>query len=505
MEKWEYIRRMYFIEKKTMREIERETGHAWRTIHKAVNSPTKAGFQIKTPRTAPVMGAFKERIVALLDESDQLPRKQRYTAKKIYEILQGEGYKGAESTLRYAISQERKKRKALKVFLPLGFEPGKDAQVDWGEAQFILSGEQVTANLFIMRLNYSRRLFVMAFPSQKLESFLAGHVAAFAFFGGVPERISYDNLKTAVTKILKGKKRQEQRTFLAMRGHYIFDSHFCAPGAGHEKGGVENGVGYVQRQFMSPLPEVTSFAELNQHLLAKCQAEASRQLKGVPATIGVMSQEEQPHLRPLPPYPFEVAKLITATLTPYSQVVVDTNRYSVPVHHGQKQLQVKCFPFTIEIYRLDQTDPLAIHPRCYGQHQDVFDPLHYLPLLEQRPHALDYAQPIRHWRKQWATIYDTLLQKLREQWPEGRGAREFVKILRLHEQHAALLVQEAVENAVALGCFHFDGVQLCLHRLLYPDPLLPPVSLADHPHLQRIGQQKLSLQPYDQLLSEVRA
>ena len=422
MEKWEYIRRMYFIEKKTMRAIERETGHAWRTINNAINSPQKEGYQLSNPRVAPIIGPFQKRIVALLDESDQVPRKQRYTAKKIYEILQGEGYKGAESTLRYAISQERKKRKAPKVFLPLGFEPGKDAQVDWGEAQFILSGEQVTANLFIMRLNYSRRLFVMAFPSQKLECFLAGHVAAFEFFGGVPERISYDNLKTAVTKILKGRKRQEQRTFLEMRGHYIFDSHFCAPGAGHEKGGVENGVGYVQRQFMSPLPEVASFAELNQHLLARCQAETDRQLKGLPDTIGVMSQAEQPHLRPLPSYPFECAKVVTATLTPYSQIVVDTNRYSVPVNRGQKQLQVKCYPFTIEIYRLDQSDPLAVHPRCYGQHQDIFDPLHYLPLLEQRPHALDYAQPIRHWRKQWATIYDTLLQKLREQWPEGRGS-----------------------------------------------------------------------------------
>ena len=235
--------------------------------------------------------------------------------------------------------------------------------MDWGEAQFILSGEQVTANLFIMRLNYSRRLFVMAFPSQKLESFLAGHVAAFEFFGGVPERISYDNLKTAVTKILKGRKRQEQRTFLEMRGHYIFDSHFCAPGAGYEKGGVENGVGYVQRQFMSPLPEVASFAELNQHLLARCQTETDRQLKGLPDTIGVMSQAEQPHLRPLPSYPFECAKVVTATLTPYSQIVVDTNRYSVPVNRGQKQLQVKCYPFTIEIYRLDQSDPIAVHPR----------------------------------------------------------------------------------------------------------------------------------------------
>ncbi|HMN28402.1 MAG TPA: IS21 family transposase, partial [Caldilineaceae bacterium] len=155
------------------------------------------------------------------------------------------------------VSQQRQRRQQRTAYLPLEFEPGKDEQVDWHpggtRAEVELTGERAMVNLFILRLNYSRVRFVMAFPCQKQEAFFEGHVQAFHFLGGVPQRITYDNLKTAVFKLLQGRSRQEQETFKAFRSHYLFESNYCNPNQGHEKGGVENDVGYIQRNFMAPL------------------------------------------------------------------------------------------------------------------------------------------------------------------------------------------------------------------------------------------------------------
>jgi transposase len=182
----------------------------------------------------------------MLLQNDQLPRKQQYTAHRIFEILKAEGYQGAESRIRQFVGEWKRSHEAPSVFLPLDYDPGRDAQVDWGEAIAIIGGVRQTVQYFVMRLCYSRRTFVMMFPSQNQESFLYAHVQAFSHFGGVPARISYDNLATAVKlafdKKDKRKKRIENRTFVAFRSHYLFESHFCTPAAGWEKGQVEHGV-----------------------------------------------------------------------------------------------------------------------------------------------------------------------------------------------------------------------------------------------------------------------
>ena len=170
----------------------------------------------------------------MLAESAKLPRKQRYTSKQIYKAIRKDGYPGAESTVRYYVSQKRKELKRPAVYLPLDFDPGIDAQADWGEAMVIIDGEMVTVQIFVIRLCYSRKLFVMAFPTQRQEAFLLGHVDAFTHFGGIPRRISYDNLKAAVNRILQGNRREEQSTFTRFRSHYLFESRFCTLGQGHE-------------------------------------------------------------------------------------------------------------------------------------------------------------------------------------------------------------------------------------------------------------------------------
>ena len=198
----ERVRRAYFVEHKTQRQIAKEMQLARKTVRKAIESAEPAAYTLRKPRPAPVLDGYKVRIEELLGEGEKMPRKQRYTSRKIFQLLQQAGYSGAESTVRAYIGRVRQQQKRPKVYLPLEFDPGQDAQMDWGEAEANIGGVTVTVQLFFMRLCYSRRLFVMAFPSQKQEAFFAGHVEAFNFFGGVPHRISYDNLTTAVQAVL---------------------------------------------------------------------------------------------------------------------------------------------------------------------------------------------------------------------------------------------------------------------------------------------------------------
>ncbi len=501
VEKREQIRRAYYVEGKSIRKIAKEQRCSRNTVRQAIESAEAKGYTLKEPRPAPVLGPYKDRIKELLAESKKMPRKQRYTGHRIYEVIQEEGYQGSEASVRGYISQQRRHERRPAVYLPLEFDPGTDAQVDWGEAIAIIAGQQVKVQFFVMRLSYSRRQFVMAFPTQRQEAFFEGHRRAFHFFQGVPQRISYDNLKAAVQHILEGRKRQEQRNFIGFRSHYLYKSHFCTPGKGHEKGGVEHGVGFSRRNFMVPIPKVSSFKELNEQLLSRCQADDQRQVKGQPRTIGEMWLEEQPELRALPEHDFACCVTRQATLNGYSQVTFETNRYSVPVDKARKHLLIKAYPFRIDI--LDQKQKIASHSRCYDREQDIFDPLHYLSLVEQRPGAFEYAKPIRRWRETWPATYESLLRRLREQWPDSRGIREFVRILKLHNNYPPKLVEQAVEQALLYNCIHADGVKLCLHQLTSPEVLPLALDLSHHPELDTIGTQSLELDCYDQLLEEI--
>jgi len=497
------IRQAYFKENKSIRQIARDFQCARKTVRQAIASAEATPYRLKESRAAPVLGPYQTRMDQLLTENKQLPRKQRYTAHKIYQTIQQEGYRGSESSVRRYVAQWRQQHKRPQVYLPLEFDPGTDAQVDWGEGVAVIAGERITVQLFFMRLSYSRRLFMIAFPSQKQEAFFAGHVQAFQYFQGVPRRISYDNLKTAVLRVLKGRNRQEQESFIVFRSHYLFESNFCTPGQGHEKGGVEHGVGFGRRNFMVPLPEVASFEALNDHLLAQCLADDQRQVQGQKVTIGVAWEKEKPALRPLPDHDFACCVTRPAVLTPYSQVIFETNRYSVPVDQARRNLLIKAYPFRVDILHLDRV--LASHPRCYGREQDIFDPLHYLPLLEQRPGAFVHAKPLRQWRKEWPPVYERLLSDLQGQWPEGRGIREFIRILQLHRKHPASMVKQAIEQAVEYGCPHGDGVELCLHQLLSPEAprpaaLDPARYAAEGSRWAALGPQEIDLHHYDQLL-----
>ena len=501
VEQREKIRRAYFVEEKSIRQIARDLKCSRPTVRKAIGSPEPTEYTLSMSRPAPVLGPYKERIKELLAENQRLPRKQRYTGRKIYQAVQQEGYAGSESTVRGYIARLRQTKKRQQVYLPLEFDPGTDAQVDWGEGVAIIAGTRVTVQLFYMRLCYSRKLFMMAFPNQKQEAFFEGHVRAFQHFQGVPQRISYDNLKVAVLRILEGRNRQEQESFIVLRSHYLFESRFCTPGQGHEKGRVEKGVGYGRRNFMVPLPNVSSFEALNEHLLAQCVTDDRRRVDRQPVTIGDAWEMEKPHLLPLPERDFDCCVTRPATLNRYCQVVLDTNRYSVPADKAYRNLVIKAYPFRVDILHLKGV--IASHPRAYGREQDILDPLHYLPLLEQRPGAFEHAKPLRRWRKEWPPVYERFLERLQEQGLNGQGIREFVRVLKLHRDHPAGMVAQAVEQALEYGCIHADGVELCLRQLSAPDTLPVPLSLVDMPQWATVGEQPPNLNCYDQLLEGV--
>jgi transposase len=497
----EQIRIAYFIEEKSKRQIAKEQHCSPKTIRKALGDAEAQPYQRTVPYRSPVLGPYHARIDELLAENESLPRKQRRTTHQIYLQLRAEQYGGSESSVRTYIWLKRKHAQRMEVYLPLEFDPGDYAQADWGEAQVWLAEEQLSAQLFVMRLCYSRRTFVRAYPTQRQEAFFDGHAGAFEFFGGVPRHLTYDNLTTAVQQVLMGQQRAEQRQFIALRSHYVFESRFCTPGEGHEKGGVESAVGYVRRNFLSPPPHVSSWDALNAHLLHCCQADDMRVVAGQAQAIGERFAQERAQLGVLPAHPFACCVTKEVTLNKYSQVAFETNRYSVPSDQAYKQLTLKAYPFQVVIQH--GGDTVCSHPRSYQQHQEIVNWLDYLPLLAQRPGAFEHAKALREARSHWPPLYEQLLTHLQRTHADHSSAvREFVLILGLLREHPAELVEAAIGEALQFGCVHLDGVKLCLQQRLAPARPVAILDLQQRPQLQSAGMQPLDLRRYDELLSQ---
>ncbi len=254
---------------------------------------------------------------------------------------------------------------------------------------------------------------------------------------------------------------------------------------------------------MVPIPEATSFEDLNRQLLARAFKEDGRRVARERQTIGEAWEEERASLLPLPPSDYECCAMTTVRITPYSQAQFETNRYSVPAIRARRIVTLKAYPFRVEIW--DGIELLASHPRCYEREQDVFDALHYLPLLAQKPGAFDFAKPIRRWREDWPASYDVMLRKLRETWPDGRGVRDFIRILQLHQQYPAQLVEQAIEQALSYGCVHLDGVSSCLRQLSEEasgviSAQTGNLEQSSHPDLEAVNSYPVDLSRYEQLL-----
>ena len=466
----EWIRRAYLLDGKSQRQIAKERHHSRRTVALAVSDPGTATYRLSIPRSAPVLEAVKPHIEAWLQADLTAPKKQRHTAHRVFtRLVEEQQFTGAESTVRRYVCARRAELERPTAFLLLHYAPGLDAQCDFGEAEIILAGQPTTVQLFCLRLCYSKAAFVYAFPHQRQEAFLEGHQRAFEFFGGVPHHIWYDNLKTAVQKVLRGHHRDEQPTFTVFRSHHLFESRFCNPREGHEKGLVENLVGYARRNFLVPVPELASLVELNAILLTRCRAEAQRRLQGETQTIGELWAAERAAFLPLPRHPYVCCRTVPARVNRYSLVTFETNRYSVPAEYAGRQVLVKAFVDRIEIVCNERR--LATHMRCYDRERDVLISSHFLRLILERPAAWDHAQVIQEWRARWPAVYDTYLAALRAQLPEPQGIREFVRILMLQETIGETHLAAALTWALSARCYSCAGVLRHLRGLgLAPEP-----------------------------------
>jgi transposase len=422
--------------------------------------------------------------------------KQRHTAKRIFERLKEEhqftgGYTIVKDYVRLAELHSRE------MFIPLTHAPG-EAQADFGEAQVVIAGVEQKAHYLAMDLPHSDDCFVVAFPAETTEAFLEGHVRAFAYFGGVPTRILYDNTKIAVAKILGGEERKKTKAFSELQSYYLFADKFGRPARGNDKGKVEGLVGYARRNFMVPIPRASSWEELNLHLEADCRKRRERRLRGHTETIGERFERDRAALLPLPAAPYEACEKISARVSSLSLVRYRSNDYSVPTEYGHRQVWVK--GYVHEVVIACGSEVIARHQRSYEREAVVFDPLHYLALLEQKTRALDQAAPLACWQLPECFAQ---LRRLLEARLKKHGSREYVQVLRLVETFDIAEVTLAVEQALKLGTISFDAVR---HLLLCRIERRPPrLDMENYPHLPLAHVRTTQAADYMALLVEVCA
>ena len=356
------IREMVLVDGLSQRETARRLGCSRKTVRKVLKEILPPGYRRKTQPKRGVIDPVRAYIDAWLEADQQRPRKQRHTAQRIYQRLQDEyGFSGHPATVRRYVARWQATSK--EVYFPLVFAPGEEAQVDWGEARAILGGIECKVLLFCMRLCHSTASFVRAYWKQDQVSLLDAMARAFAYFGGVPRQCAFDNMKSAVITVGRGRARVLTPKFKELLCHYLFQARFCNVASGNEKGHVENLVKHAQRTFMTPLPTGADLAALNVHLQAECEQDLDRSVVARQGrTRRDLLQEEQSFLRPLESRPFAACLRWSTLATQQSLVRFENNDYSVPVRWAHHQITGHAYVARIELHVADEC--VATHDRC---------------------------------------------------------------------------------------------------------------------------------------------
>ncbi|RLC33173.1 MAG: IS21 family transposase [Deltaproteobacteria bacterium] len=464
LDQYEFIRTAHRVYKKNISELSRMTGHSRNTVKKVIRGEPW-GYRERAKQPFPVLGHYLTIIDKWLLNDREQPKKQRHTARRIYNRLVTEhGYSGAESTVRRYI-QIAKVKLGLDVpgaFIPSDPEASFEAEVDWGTAQAIIGGKRTTLKFFCMRSKYSGKHFVRAYPCERQQAFFDAHLHAFHFFGGIFRVLIYDNLTSAIRKVLQGRNRIEQESFRKFRVYHSFEARFTNPGAGNEKGGVEGLVGFARRNYMVPVPEAESLTELNERFLKQCQAHGSHKIDGREHTVNALFEAEKEQLLPIPEFMFDIHQTLTCKADKFGTVIVDKNRYSVPTRYTGQKVSVLLGVDSVEIYL--KTRRLAVHKRIYGNNKWQLNPDHYLDLLQKRPMAFDSARPIRQWRTSWPETFERFLERLCLSQGQTNGTKDFISVLMLYRDYEASEVETAVELALEYNISSSEGVR---HLLIY--------------------------------------
>ncbi|MBW0134986.1 IS21 family transposase [Pseudonocardia abyssalis] len=501
VELFERIRRERRLEDVSIRELADRYQVHRRTVRQALEDAVPPPRKAYPPRPRPAIDPWTKVIDGWLLADRDAPRKQRHTARRIWQRLVAEhGATCSEVSVSRYVGTRRVELGLVRVevSIPQTHPPGAEAEVDFGEFHAVLGGVAVKCWMFVMRLSNSGRAFHIAFATQAQEAFLDGHVRAFTHFGGVPALLRYDNLKPAVVRVCKGRDRTESERFIALRSHYGFDSFFCRPGlaGAHEKGGVEGEIGRFRRRHLVPVPNLGSLAELNTLLASADVLDDARVITGRPVTVAAAFTAEAPTLMALPGEGFDCARLLSARVDAKARVSVRQVNYSVPARFAGRRLSVRLGATTVEV--LDGPTVVARHERGVGKFFDVLALDHYLEVLKTKPGALPGATALAQARQSgvFTAAHQAYWDAARAAKGDTLGTRWLIEILLAHRTHPAPALAAAMGRAVASGALDPHVVIIDARR--GATPIAPVVDIAA---LARYDRPTPILVDYDDLLT----
>lgn len=452
---------------KAIKAIARDLRLSRKVVRKAIRSPEAAFNYQRKVQPLPRIGPYQDRLDALLEENEGRGRRDRLRMTRIHDLLVREGFDGSyDAVRRYAARWRAARRKdageGAPAFIPMTFQPGEAYQFDWSHEDVEIAGKPMRVKVAHMRLCDSRAPYVRAYPREGQEMLFDAHARAFAFFGGVPRRGIYDNMKTAVTAVFTGKERVFNRRFLIMTDHYMIEPTACTPASGWEKGQVENQVQTIRGRFFQPRLRFASLEELNGWLEAECLrwAELRPHPDQSDVTVAQAWAAERPALQPMLAA-FDGFHETEHAVTGTCLISFDRNRYSVLATAARRTVQVRAYADRIVVRRGDEV--VAEHARCFGRGRTIYDPWHYLPVLAKKPGALRNGAPFQDW------ALPPALTKLRRKLGSSDEAdRRFVRVLSMVLTDGLDLVEDAVAEALDGGAISDDVIINILARRREP-------------------------------------
>lgn len=498
---YEQIRKAQARDGLSIHELSRRFGVHRRDVRSALLSAVPPERKRRAPAAAPVLDRWKPLIEEWLEADQSAPRKQRHTARRVWQrLVEEHGAQIGESTVRRYVTEFRRRGdlSLVEVMVPQHHPLGEEAEVDFGSIHAYVAGALIEVPMFIMRLSASGRSYPRAYLNEAQEVFLDAHTLAFAHFGGVPRRIRYDNLKAAVTRVLKGRDRLESERFVALRSHYRFDSFFCQPGikGSHEKGGVEGEVGRFRRRHLVPVPRVASMAELNELLLAGAERDDRRFIAQRRMTVAEHFALEAETLSALPAESFDVSVVASHRVDRKSRVSARGCLYSIPVRYVGRRVDVRVGAETIEV--LDGGSVVARHARgLKGDEVLVLD--HYLEVLAIKPGALPGATALAQARAcgVFGPAHERFWSQARRRLGDRDGTRALIEVLLLHRSIGADALAAGIDRALTAGVV--DAAVVAIEARRVHEPNAPTVvAIADG--LSRFDRPPPTTTHYDELL-----
>jgi transposase len=455
------IRRLYYRDGLSFSEIARKTGYTRNTVKRWLRTPEGVKPTYRRQGGDTKIVPYTAQLVKALEVDAHRPKRDRRTALKLFGEIQAASFTGDYSRVTEFVRRWRMQGGQAKVnaYIPLKFELGEAFQFDWSEEHLVIGGVWRKILAAHLKLCASRAFVVSAYPTQGHEMLFDAHTRAFGALGGIPRRGIYDNMKTAVDKVKKGKGRTVNTRFAAMASHYLFDPDFCNVASGWEKGVVEKNVQDSRRRIWQDAAQECfgSYAELNVWLLARCRAlwQELRHPEFDDLTLAEMLEHEQPNLMPMVPafngYVETLGKVSSTSL-----VILDRNRYSVPCELVGQLVSLRLYPERVDIVAHDTL--VASHPRSFARNQTCYDWQHYLPLIERKPGALRNGAP-------FADLPDALLRLRGLLLKQEGGDRIMAKVLAAVPTHGLEAVLVAVELVLESGNPSAEHVENVLNRL----------------------------------------